>query len=288
MTGSTTLKPTRVLSFLLATMMIAAAGGQLRAGSRKADLTSTWRAGDTIAIDGVNQEWQGKLTPIKDTPVSMAFYNDGEFLYLCLTTSDQATRTAIKRQGLTVWFDSEGGKKKDFGVEYPLGLPGMTVVERSGEMGEPSIRDRPLDADTERLAILGPGKSDRETMGVEEAPGIQAKLGDENGVLVYEMKVPLRKADGVRYAIGATPDAIIGIGLETPEFQHPQSRTGMSGGDGGEGGRGGRGGWGGMGGMPGGMGGRGGYGRPGGEGGRGQMPKPLKQWATVLLAAPAH
>ena len=54
MTGSTTLKPTRVLSFLLATMMIAAAGGHLRAGGRKADLTSTWRAGDTIAIDGVN------------------------------------------------------------------------------------------------------------------------------------------------------------------------------------------------------------------------------------------
>src|SRR5512135_2473988 len=145
MTGSTVLNPTRALSFLVASMMIAAAGSHVGAGGHKADLTSTWRAGDTIAIDGVNQEWQGKLTPIKDAPVSMAFYNDGDFLYLCLTTSDRPTRTAIERQGLTVWFDSEGGKKKDFGVEYPLGLPGMTVVERSGEMGEPSIRDRPLD-----------------------------------------------------------------------------------------------------------------------------------------------
>jgi hypothetical protein len=290
MTGSSASRSARAGWLFLLTAVVGG-GFHVAASNRKADLASTWRAGDTIVIDGVNQEWQGKLTPIKDTPVSMAFYNDSGFLYLCLTTGDRAARNAIERQGLTLWFDTAGGKKKAFGVEYPLSLPGMSVVERSGEMGEPSVRARPLEADQERLAILGPGKSDRESFGVDEVPGIQAKLKDENGVLVYEMKVPLRKSGDVRYALDAVPDAIIGIGLETPEFQRPQGRT--MGGEGGEGGRGGRGGGGGWTGGVGGMGGMGGMGRPGGYGRHGggrsdEAAKPLKQWTTVQLAGGAH
>jgi hypothetical protein len=87
------------------------AGTTVAARSKKADMASTWRAGDTIVIDGVNDEWQGRLVPMKDAPVSVAFFNDDRFLYLCLTTSDRGARGQIERRGLTVWFDEEGGRK---------------------------------------------------------------------------------------------------------------------------------------------------------------------------------
>jgi hypothetical protein len=268
------------------------AGVCLGANGRKADFASTLRTGDTIAIDGVNQEWSGKLVPIKDTQVSMAFYNDDQFLYLCLTTSDRATRSQIQRQGLSLWFDADGGKKKAFGLEFPLGMRGMTVVERRGDTGEPGLAQRPLDADQERIGILTSGKStERESLRLEEAGRIQAKIGDDNGVLVYEMKVPLRKSDAAPYAIGAKPGGIIGIGLQTPEFQWRDGGSGTGGGEGRPGGGGG-GSWGGMGGRGGmgggGMGGGRGRGGEAGMRGRGEMPKPLKHWTTVELAAPAR
>jgi hypothetical protein len=262
---------------------------RLDARSKKPDLESTWRAGNTIAIDGVNQEWEGRLVPLKDVPASVGFYNDNDNLYFCLTTSDRNLRTQIMRQGLMVWVDPGGGKKKDFGVEFPVGLPGMVLLEQRGDTGEPGISRQPLAADQERIVILGPEKNDRENISLDEARGIQAKIGESAGVLVYELKLPLHKTGKDSYGPGAEPGTIVGVGLETPEFQPPAGRS-TGGGEGGGrrgpggGGWGGMGGHGGYGGYGGGHGGMGGGGERGGGRGSFERPKPLKAWTTVQLA----
>jgi hypothetical protein len=268
-------------------------GVTLAARAKKADIVSRWRGDRPIAIDGVNQEWEGLLVPMKDAPVSIGFSNDDQYLYFCLTTSDRAQRGQIMRQGLIVWIDQQGGKKKSFGIEFPVGTPRAYVVDRSGDTGEArGGQAQPLPANQDRLVVLGPDKNDRHDLAFDEAPGIEAKIGESTGVLVYEMRVPLAKSDIQPYAIGAKPDAMIGVGLETPEIDRSAMRPGGGGGEGG-GGYGGRGGGGGgFGGRGGGMGGRGGYGGRGGGmggGGRGfEMPKPLKLWSVVQLAVPAH
>ncbi len=258
-----------------------ASGVTLAARAKKPDMVSNWRGDAPIVIDGVNQEWQGRLSPAKDVPVSIGFFNDSQFLYFCLTTSDRAVREQIMRQGLIVWMDQEGGKKKSFGIEYPVGMRGMYMVERTGDTSEPTGASRkPLEANQDRLVIHGPGKNDRNDVSFEEAPGIQAKVGESTGVLVYELRVPLAKGEGQPYAVGAKADSIVGVGLETPEMERPAERP-MGGGGGGRGGFGGFGGRGGYGGGGGGYGGRsGGYGRSAG----GEMAKPMKVWTTVQLA----
>ena len=288
MVGSSTVTRSRRL-FVAAALIVAAflSSVTLAARSKKPDMASHWRGETIIVIDGVNQEWQGRLTPVKDVPASIGFYNDDEFLYFCLTTSDRAVRAQILRQGLIVWVDQGGGKKKSFGVEFPVSVPGAYVVERSGDTGEAVPRQRqPMQANQDRLVILGPGKDDRNDLAFEEAPGIQAKIGESTGVLVYEMRMPLAKTDKQPYAVGAKPDAIVGVGLETPAMDHTMRPAG-----GGEGGRGGGfggrgGGYGGRGGGGGGYGG-GGYGGGGGRGGYGRgaqdMAKPMKVWSTVQL-----
>lgn len=283
-----TSRVTRALVVIALVSPVLFAGVTVAARSRKADIASRWRGETQVTIDGVNEEWQGLLSPVKDVPVSIAFVNDDRYLYFCLTTSDRAARAQIMRRGLIVWIDQGGGKKKDFGVEFPVGLRGMYLVDRPGDTGE--ARDgqaQPLEASKDRLVILGPGKNDRRDLAFEEAPGIQARIGEAAGVLVYELRVPLAKAEGQPYAIGARPDALIGVGLETPEIDRSTMRPQMRGGEGGPGGRGGWGGGGGGYGGRGGTGGRGGYGGRGGMGGgRGpEQQKPIKVWNTVQLSA---
>ncbi len=216
----------------------------------------------------------------------IGYYNDGQFLYFCLTTRDRGLRSQIMRRGLIVWLDQDGGKKKSFGIEYPVAMPGTYIVEPSGDTGDASGSSRrPMEANQDRLVILGPGKDDRQDLAFDEAPGIQAKIGEATGVLVYEMRVPLMKADKQPYAIGAKPDAIVGVGLETPQMERSEMRP--MGGGGGRGGFGGRGGgFGGRGGYGGGYGGHGGGYGGGGYGGRGnqEQTKPLKVWTSLQLA----
>ncbi len=276
----------------------------------KNTLTSGWRDRD-IKIDGFNDDWPTLSSFSEDTRFSIGLANDEQFLYVALSTNDRATSLQALHQGLIVWFDAEGGKKKRFGIEYPVvalpearsdgygggrGRGGYGGGERQDgsdgqnggqgkAQGQPSVDELWARAQANgrlnQLELLGPGKDDRRSLVVAEAAPIQVKIGTNEGTLVYEMRIPLTKSGDAPYAIGGRPGGTIGIGLETPprEWRNEGGR-----GAGGFGGMGGRGGFGGHGGW-------GGGGRPGYGGGpffqRPQQAKPLKTWASVQLAAHA-
>jgi len=273
--------------------------------AKKPLLTSQWRDRE-LTIDGDSGDWPGPLRPIEENhPLMAAAMNDGQYLYLVLSTSDSTERRQILRQGLVVWFDPGGGEKKHFGLKYPVGVPPEERPTRGGgggggyrrgpgggggghSTGDSGSGDssHPTSPDqvepTNRLEVYGPQKDDAHSFVADMAPGITVKTGQADGYLVYELKVPLAKTTDAPYAIETKPGAVIGIGIETPKMEHP-SGEGRGGGMGG-----------GMGGMGGGMGGRGGGGmghggggRSGGEHGQSEQPKPLKNWATIQLASAA-
>jgi hypothetical protein len=258
---------------------------------------------EPVTIDGKFDDWPGNLEPFADKPLSVQFQNDGEFLYMRFAASDPAARMEILRQGLTIWFDPAGGTKKHFGIRFP-------VVDR-GQYGEPQgrtgggyggyggrshggggDRDNPSGGSagsdapnepspTERVDILGPGKDDAREMTRDHLPGIDVALRTEQGILQYELKVPLNKTADHPMAIEAQSGKPIGFGFDTPKPQQQASNYGHGGGMGGYGG-------GGMGGRGGGMGGHGGgMGRGGGGGQHGgeAAPKQLSGWGTVSLTA---
>jgi hypothetical protein len=271
----------------------------LQARAKKVHLESRWRD-RPIAIDGDSGDWQGPFVPFDEKhPVAIGAANDGEFLYVLLTASEQAARMQIMREGLIVWFDPAGGDKKHFGIKFPVGVD---VAGRGGygrgrsQGGDP--RDRPPSTGDDpgqepgqraagfeppnRLEVLGPNKDDAHSFVLDHAPGIEARIKQVEGALVYELKVPLAPTTEYPYAIGSKPGAAIGIGLETPK-RETAARGGGPGGFGGGGGGGmGRGGFGGGRRGGGGMGG----GRGGGERRGGLEPaKPMKAWAVLQLAA---
>jgi hypothetical protein len=275
---------------LYAALMIAVAAGGVLLAAKRERIESHWRDRDVV-IDGDNGEWAGPLHPVEENhPIMTAAMNDGQFLYVVLSTSDLAARRQIMRQGLIVWFDPSGGDKKHFGVKFPVGvLPDEAGRGRGGRRapgggrpsgdpgsGDPAQPDQPAQLEpTNRLEVYGPEKDDAHSFVTDMAPGIAVKVGQVQGYLVYELKVPLARTADWPYAIEAKPGAVIGFGLETPKIERPSGE--------------GRGGMGGFGGRGGGMGGRGGMGgHRGGSGGndrQSEQPKPLKSWATIQLAA---
>jgi len=162
---------------------------------------------------------------------------------------------------LTVWFDPKVGKKKIFGIHFPLGMQdrrGSLMHSGSGE--RPDQHDKMLEATQLELELLGPGEDECSTMFMDEVQklGINVNVGNSQGILVYEVKVPLTQNEQRPYAIGTHTAGRIGVGFETAKMDEKKmGRRGQ------------------MGGGPGGMG-----GRPGG-----QRPEPFELWTKVQLAS---
>jgi hypothetical protein len=241
------------------------------------NLESGWRDQE-ITIDGKNSEWIGAMWYLEDENISVGFRNDDKFFYMCMIAEDPIIRSQVMGQGFTVWFDPEGGDKKTFGIKFPIGMQAMGVqgrmdprraTEREQSEPDPERMERALGGLLKELEILGPGKDDRTRLKVEETKGINIVLELSGGMIVYELKIPLKHDEQNPYAVGAQAGDLIGIGLEIPKLDMSTVRkkmggTGMPGG-----GR--------MGGRAGGMGMRGARGP--------QMPRGIKLWLAVKLTS---
>lgn len=237
-----------------------------------------------ITIDGRQDDWTGAPQPFGKEPFAIQLAHDDQFVYVRLVASDPTARTQFTRMGLTVWFDPKGGTKKVLGIRYPVFERGAGDQDRGGRGGfgrggggraPGEGRDESFEP-PDRIDVLGPGKNDARSLTREHAEGIEVAMRVDEGVAVYELKVPLARTGDHPFAIDAAIGSTVGVGVETPKVERP-SFGGREGGFGGGGG--GRGG----GGFGGGRGGGRGGGMRGGGGREFQPPKPIKAWGTATL-----
>jgi hypothetical protein len=245
------------------------------------ELSSAWRDREVV-VDGSDSDWQGATTYIKGSNLALGIRNDNDYLYTCVIMMDRQMQMQMMASGFTVWFDPEGGKNRAFGIHFPLGMQGQQPPTALGGRSSPEEAQKLIEQSQRELEIIGPEKEARERMPLMLAQGIKAKLGNDEGFLVYELSVPLRKSADHPYAIGINGRQAVGIGFETTEL-NPEMMKEQFGGMGG-GGRG-------RGGPPTGGGGRpAGGGRPPGGGPPGmgppggERPEPLELWTRVQLA----
>ncbi len=232
---------------------------------------SRWKD-QTIKIDGVAAEWP-VLTALDDN-IATAAANDTQDLYLAIATSDGQRRRQLAMTGLIVWIDAAGGKKETFGIRIPGSGFQMPAGRFSGGGSGDGPNSQPPEPPLPKITyieLLGPGKDDRRRLDLSPESEITVAAAVNEGTLLYEFRVPLAAASAAQPSgIGAKMDRPLGLGLQTPKLEVPQS-----------------------GGQPGG-GGRGGFGRGGrggevfGDGGmRGRGPmqmKEMKFWTTLALA----
>lgn len=188
-------------------------------------LKSRWTQ-TQIAVDGKESEWSGTLSYFEKEKVAIGLQNDADNLYLLLKATDRNVESQIMRAGFTVWVDASGKKEKTLGIHYPIGIQGY---------GMPPARDTQPDEFKGELRrqfaemlndeeILGPEKNDRNRVPTMNDLGIEASLSDTLGVMIYELKIPLKSTEEFHYAVGAGPGATISLGFETGEFKRQQLR----------------------------------------------------------------
>jgi hypothetical protein len=160
-------------------------------------LEAHWRQRE-IRVDGALADWQGWQVSLPEADARLAVANDESYLYLSLATSNPDLVRQLSRHGLTVWFDSAGGRAQGLGLRLPP--PGLR-----GLAGRPGP-----------VEMLGtsPGQHRWVTGAEAEALGVSSAVAHE-GSLVYELRVPLAGKEAWSLKLGA--GGRLGIGLATPE-----------------------------------------------------------------------
>jgi hypothetical protein len=253
------------------------------AGCGGLTIESVRREGE-IVIDGIPIEWRGATTWIESPNCAIGVKNDDDYLYLCLSSPLEEIAVQIVMRGFTVWLDPAGDKGKTFGIRCPVGFPMGTGKPRElGEVARDQAKFNEMIVERLRgagsvLEILGADDDSSVRLTAGEAAGIDVALGYQDGRVVYELRVPLRRDEQHPYGIGADGKHRIGVGFQTPEIKRDEVMAGMGGGRRG-------------GGPPDGA--PTGGGVPGDEmgggrwqGGRpGNMPQPIDIWAKIQLAS---
>lgn len=247
-------------------------------GGKETQLMSIWRQAE-IKVDGAESEWSGSLYYLEEQKMGLGLKNDTGYLYIIIKATDQNTQLQIMRTGLTIWLDAKGKKEKTLGIHYPIGMQdyGMPLAKDRQPSQDSSKLQKQFTEMLDKIELLGPGKNDKKRINRVNNSGIEASINDTLGVMVCELKIPLKQSNEFAYAIVADTGATISLGLETGELKrekmkgNPPMGGGMPPGGGGS-----------PGGIP--PGGRGGM--PGGREGI-KMSEPIKFWAKVSLAKAA-
>lgn len=184
-----------------------------------ADVTiaASWRSEDGL-VDGSIDEW-ARLERVESGP-AVAVQNDATSLYLAVASNDPVVREQLAT-GVIVWIDGTGRRRQAFGIRLdglvrrslPGANPGTTAASA---IAEERVLN-PLD----EFDLLGPARLQRRLIDNPADVGMAAASGVTDGMVVYELRVPLERAGTAPHAIGAKPGTTIAVGLETPTDPRP-------------------------------------------------------------------
>ncbi len=188
---------------------------QLLTGCNQVTVESLWKDRDII-IDGNDKEWINTKIILENKHVAFGVFNDDNNLYIDLTTGDKHLQKQILEKGLILFF---GEEKTGFGIKYPVASPGgieelMQMSRESAKQIDTVFQKRFLN-DMEIIRNSG-SQSQRLSREAARKKGIEVMLGRKAGVLMYEMKIPLRDKDKA--------DMAVSIRFKTSEIGKEDSR----------------------------------------------------------------
>jgi hypothetical protein len=196
-------------------------------GAAKTDqVKSRWQDAQ-LKIDGDMTDWGvPSLTSEKAVKVDYAFYNDESNLCVLFIFKDQKYLSSIAQTGMTIWFNSEGKKKKTLGVRFRRKMiPAATVVALMEKKGGPlpaekkkEIMSKPEQAIIQFMAI----NKDEEDLTVQffkDMPEPELQVKALPGRLVYEFAFPIGSLSKLGIAAGKTVTVGFDWGGSTQEMR---------------------------------------------------------------------
>jgi len=159
-----------------------------------------------IYIDGSAAEWQGKLIYLEKQNISIGLMNDDDFLYACMVIGDTRLQNRIIHSGLELWFDDVHAKAKKIGIRYPIGNR-KSIRARREIYGE-SIQSQDFSSlDNGEVEIINSDNEILDRLPVTALNGLEVKINNEEGRLVYELKLPLKDQKDYSISLPITKDS---------------------------------------------------------------------------------
>ncbi len=179
-------------------------------------LNSNWNHA-AITIDGDDTDWRGKQIVPKGQKVALGIMNDDSHLYLSFRTADQRLIMQLLFQGLSVWVDPKGGKRKTFGVRFPVGGPmhgaGSILQDRTSSYIDREEMIRLALRQQTGAEIYAPEDFLQQRISLLNNNDLKVRSGYDRGQFVYELRLPLEEIEELTGHEFTTGDPV-GLGWE--------------------------------------------------------------------------
>ena len=202
-------------------------------------ITSSWMAA-LPTIDGSDAEWSGVAqVDAEDGNIGLAFANDAKNLYILMVIRNPQVKSSIEQTGVTMYFNAEGKKKKDYGILFNKIMikpdEYIALVEKQGPLTEEQkaqIRSKP-GYYLYHHEVLEKAAGDLPQPEGPVQPAVY-KYAAKGSQLFYEFLVPLARANPNLAGVGVEPGRPVMIGIEygglTDEMRRARNRqTGNAG-----------------------------------------------------------
>jgi hypothetical protein len=188
-------------------------------GCGTSEIVSRWRSNEFVFL-APGSRWPASASTFDDRRIPGTVCNDSEYIYIGLRTTNPDVQKLLQREGITWWFDGDGGSKKRFGIHYPLTLPRQRPRPGEGEGdAATAFGERGFNAKSPTELELFTGENEHQRMSLLATGGIDAGFHRERDTLVYELKVPLNAGATHPFGIGARWGAVIGLGAVTSDIR---------------------------------------------------------------------
>jgi len=190
--------------------------------TKEQKVDSSWVAAP-VKIDGSAEDWAEDILAFeKKVKVDLAFKNDPEYLYVVFMFKDPNYLSSISFTGMTLWFNTEVEKKKDYGVKF---INKQVTADEYISIAEQQFGPIPDEKKSEirekpnyviNYAEVINKKSKSSSQAPEDAkirPAI-FRSGRQEKIMVYEFAIPLKRVTEQAPGIGTEPGKTIKVGFE--------------------------------------------------------------------------
>ncbi len=207
---------------------------------KELEVRSTW-APSPLRIDGSDEDWaEAGYASIKKLNLDYSFRNDSENLYVLLIFKDPQYLSSISYTGMTLWFNTEGKKKKNYGILFiQKKISAENLISRlekeKGSLPEEKkneIRANPSYLLNHTEIVDKKSKSHSQSSESSEIQPAVFMFRKQQGSMVFEFSIPLKNMTAETSPVRAEVGKSIKVGFEwggmTKEMREAQRQMSAS------------------------------------------------------------
>jgi len=188
--------------------------------AKEAPVSSTW-ADTPMKIDGLDNDWaECPLAFQKKMQVEYAFKNDAEYLYVLFKFKNLGYLSSINYTGMTLWLNTEGKKKKYYGIKFASKEVSadeyMALLEK--KQGPLSEEQKTKLRSNQSYLVANPEvinkKSSSQPAAIKDSRPAKYDVKVQENLVVFEFSIPLERPAESSPGIGTEPGKNIKVGFE--------------------------------------------------------------------------